>query len=68
MGCQVHVHLLNTYYKIDKQANTLFFLEFYELNGLVTSQQLVSTYAYSKQFDGLIIVFDLSNLKTLANV
>jgi hypothetical protein len=38
VGCQVHVHLLNSYYEMDKAANTLYFVEFYELSGYVTSQ------------------------------
>ena len=66
MGCQIHVHLLNAEYSFDKSSKTLYFVEFYELSGQVSlNETMLAVYSYQKAFDGLIVAFDLSNLKSL---
>ena len=63
----MHVHLINSCYKLDPNANTFYYVECYELSGQISPSMLL-TYVQQKSFDGLIVAFDLSNQKTLVGL
>jgi len=65
-GCQVHVHLLNEHYPMERDSNTFFFVEFHELSGSIClNKTMMQVYAYQKNFDGLMVCFDMGNLTSL---
>ena len=68
-GCQIHVHLLNQHYTLERSNSTLYFVEFHELSGAIgMNQTMLSVYTHQKNFDGLMVCFDMGNLTSLASV
>jgi GTPase SAR1 family protein len=69
LGCHLHVHLVNEHLPqlVQFQQGKYFFSEFYEIGGSVSQSELTA-YTYQMRFDALVVVFDLSNAKSLASL
>ena len=67
IGCRVHTHLLNSHYT-DLGTSPLHFLEFYELGGQISEEYLMQQAYLDQEYHGLIVAFDLNNLKSMKNL
>jgi hypothetical protein len=65
----VHVHYLNPFYTELMDDNNDYFLEFHDMSGLLMQVQSdVLQIFLNQRFDGLILMFDLNNLRSLISL
>lgn len=68
-GCQIKTFLLNDFFPKLKHQNGLHFLEVYELSGIICQDPMyMDGYLLNNKYDGLIVCFDLNNLKSFKNM
>ena len=65
VGCMLHTHYLNPYYKEIRNSDVDYFVEFHDISGTLTQQSDILKVYLGEKFDGIIIAFDLNNLKSL---
>lgn len=54
---------------MDESDNSFYFVEFHELSGSISlNQTMLQVYTFQKNFDGLMVCFDLGNLTSLQGV
>lgn len=54
---------------MERSTSTFYFVEFHELSGTVgLNSTLLQVYTHQKNFDGLMVCFDMGNLTSLASV
>lgn len=63
------MHLLNEHYSIERSNTSFYFVEFHELSGSICmNETLLKVYTYQKNFDGLLVCFDMGNLTSLGSL
>ena len=54
---------------MERSTGTFYFAEFHELSGSIgLNPTMLQVYTYQKDFDGLMVCFDMGNLTSLASV
>lgn len=68
VGCMLHTHFLNPYYKELRDSETDYFVEFHDISGTLAYEEDILKVYLGEKFDGIIIAFDLNNLKSLRTI